>query len=111
MPLISCPDCGHQVSDRAPSCPSCGAPISGAREDKVLGTPVETIQETSKHLKKNVAISTTIMVFGFILLVPSICSTSESSSTSPVLFIGLLITIVGLAWLLYTKAQIWWHHK
>jgi hypothetical protein len=31
MPLVKCPDCGNEVSDRAPSCPKCGAPI-GARQ-------------------------------------------------------------------------------
>jgi hypothetical protein len=30
MALISCPDCGSEVSDRAPSCPKCGRPISTA---------------------------------------------------------------------------------
>ncbi|TVQ86907.1 MAG: zinc ribbon domain-containing protein [Chromatiaceae bacterium] len=29
MALISCPECGGQVSDRAPTCPHCGAPIAG----------------------------------------------------------------------------------
>lgn len=28
MALISCPECGKQVSDRADSCPNCGYPIS-----------------------------------------------------------------------------------
>jgi hypothetical protein len=26
MALYACPDCGHQVSDRAAACPGCGAP-------------------------------------------------------------------------------------
>lgn len=30
MPLISCPDCGAQVSDTAPSCVKCGRPIAAA---------------------------------------------------------------------------------
>lgn len=39
MPLIPCPDCGREVSDRAPSCPNCGAPIAGAsiRDRQVHG--------------------------------------------------------------------------
>jgi len=27
MPLITCPTCGHNVSDQAASCPQCGHPI------------------------------------------------------------------------------------
>jgi hypothetical protein len=26
--LIACPECAHQVSDRAPACPQCGFPIA-----------------------------------------------------------------------------------
>jgi hypothetical protein len=28
MALITCPDCGQAVSDRAPSCPRCGYPLA-----------------------------------------------------------------------------------
>jgi len=28
MALIECPECGGQVSDRAPACPHCGVPIA-----------------------------------------------------------------------------------
>lgn len=27
--IIKCPECGHQVSDKAPLCPSCGIEIAG----------------------------------------------------------------------------------
>lgn len=30
MPLISCKECQHQISDTALSCPQCGAPVLGA---------------------------------------------------------------------------------
>lgn len=29
MAIIKCPECGHQISERAPICPSCGAEIAG----------------------------------------------------------------------------------
>ena len=29
MAIIKCPECGHQISDRAPVCPSCGVEIAG----------------------------------------------------------------------------------
>lgn len=35
MALISCPECGKQISDKAPACPHCGAPVSaGAPEER-----------------------------------------------------------------------------
>ncbi len=36
MAMIKCPECGHAISDRAPSCPSCGAKI----ENEVVKCPV-----------------------------------------------------------------------
>ena len=27
--IIKCPECGHQISDKAPTCPSCGVVIAG----------------------------------------------------------------------------------
>lgn len=30
MPLITCPDCHHQISDSAESCPHCGKPMQTA---------------------------------------------------------------------------------
>lgn len=29
MAIIKCPECGHMISDQAPTCPQCGAPIIG----------------------------------------------------------------------------------
>lgn len=29
MPLHTCPDCGHKMSERAVACPGCGAPGTG----------------------------------------------------------------------------------
>ena len=29
MALITCNECGRQISDRASSCPGCGAPVAG----------------------------------------------------------------------------------
>ena len=35
MALVSCPDCGHEVSTEAPVCPTCGRPWPGRQ----MGTP------------------------------------------------------------------------
>ena len=37
MPLVTCPDCQSEVSDRATACPKCGYPIGGAGEPRRAG--------------------------------------------------------------------------
>lgn len=27
MPLVKCPDCNKEISDKAPNCPGCGCPM------------------------------------------------------------------------------------
>lgn len=39
MALISCPECGRQVSTEAPACPRCGYPVS-SRVTSIGSTPV-----------------------------------------------------------------------
>ena len=33
MALFQCPECGHQVSDKAVACPNCGCPVSCSPEE------------------------------------------------------------------------------
>ena len=37
MALVNCPECEHQVSDKASSCPNCGHPIKKVSK---LSTPM-----------------------------------------------------------------------
>lgn len=49
MALIKCPECGKQVSDRAPTCPGCGSPIDTAiRCPKCGSANTEVISGASK---------------------------------------------------------------
>jgi hypothetical protein len=36
MALISCPECGNEVSDKAPTCPKCGVPLASALKDVLV---------------------------------------------------------------------------
>jgi uncharacterized membrane protein YvbJ len=41
MALIQCPECGHDVSDKAAACPHCGHPVRGqVKSDRVLNSNV-----------------------------------------------------------------------
>lgn len=111
MPLISCPDCGAQVSDRAPSCIKCGAPIAQAMEVAQIGTPLTTTQETSKALKVHIAISMAFFIVSMLTLCSSLNqeTVSESDVTQSVL--ALFGIMASAIWYLATKIRIWWHHK
>lgn len=37
MALIACPECGREVSDRAPTCPNCGSPILVESRVEIFG--------------------------------------------------------------------------
>ena len=36
MALISCPECGSEVSDKAPTCPKCGVPLASAPKEVLI---------------------------------------------------------------------------
>lgn len=40
MALITCPDCGKHISDRAPTCPHCGRPMQAIAPAEALQTKV-----------------------------------------------------------------------
>ena len=47
MALIYCPECGKQVSDRAPACPVCGCPIAAVITPQI----VDRTQDIEKYLQ------------------------------------------------------------
>lgn len=40
MALINCPECGKEISDKAPACPKCGAPIVLSKKDVIIRFPI-----------------------------------------------------------------------
>lgn len=47
MALIDCPECGGQVSDRAPTCPHCGVPIAAASASPAANSAAATTLEAA----------------------------------------------------------------
>ena len=52
MALIECPECGKQVSSKAPACPGCGAPMDAISLTPKGGRIPYTDQEASVLLSK-----------------------------------------------------------
>jgi len=83
MPLINCPDCTTEVSDKAPVCPKCGRPLSA---QKSLFT---------KDLGVGGLIYTLIIGFGLLLVIANISKTG-----------GFLLIVSG-GILLFLRTKIW----
>jgi len=43
MPLVTCPDCEREVSDKAAACPYCGRPIAETPDAKPPAEPEQTL--------------------------------------------------------------------
>lgn len=43
MSLMTCPDCGKEISSDAPTCPQCGRPIKGLPKPKGEGCFLRTL--------------------------------------------------------------------
>lgn len=52
MPLIECPECAKEISDRASKCPHCGYPLQDSETNSKLQKEADTIWE---RFKKRVA--------------------------------------------------------
>lgn len=76
MAIIKCPECGNDVSDKAPFCPHCGVEIVGKVDvDNLPTTSSENLQNTpppqpkGKKPKKNYAIIAACFLFALIICV------------------------------------------
>jgi membrane protein YdbS with pleckstrin-like domain len=57
MPLVTCPDCGHQVSTAAATCPQCNRPLAPQLTAPALGAPAaeQIVWEGVPSLKAMIA--------------------------------------------------------
>lgn len=95
MPLISCLECGRQVSDRAASCPDCGCPLNSPRP---VPRQTVTIQKTAKKYKAGRLIGAAWLGIGVIVLI--------ADGGPP----GAIIAAMGLFVYLASRTLAWWHH-
>jgi uncharacterized membrane protein YvbJ len=93
-----CPKCGKEIPDGSKFCPYCGYQIAKVdKEEKV-----QTIELTSKGLKKQ-------LLFAVLIIIIGILFAAVGGSTSA--GIGGFLIFVGIVWLIITRIKIWWYHK
>jgi multisubunit Na+/H+ antiporter MnhE subunit len=93
MALIKCPECGHQVSDKATSCPSCANPIKAT-----------TIQATGKKWKGLQVLAGIVFAIGVVWLIASFSVAKEPSPAAA--FTAFISFFVYL----FARILAWWHH-
>jgi uncharacterized membrane protein YvbJ len=67
MALISCPECGRKVSEKAPACPQCGAPI--ARESTASPSTVHGRGEGLFMKSMNCGCLVVLALIGLIIII------------------------------------------
>lgn len=94
MALVTCRDCGRQISQNADSCPNCGAPNITSRDkskDQYIVNP--------RIGKGKIVLGAVLIFFGFIYV-----NGGAHKLGSVCIILGLALTITG-------RFQHWWHWK
>jgi hypothetical protein len=108
MALIHCPECNRQISSSAATCPGCGIPVAAAADTLATGSPLTTIQETSKRFKVHILGAWCLFIIGWVMIFSTIKDIKAGDEPTP--WPGLVV-FAGFAWWVVTKFRIWWHHR
>ena len=104
MALQPCAECGNNISTLASACPHCGSPGAAFRHERAaVGTPLTTIQKTSKKLKIETLIALGMIPLGMLIW------WLESGRGHEYQY-GLPTIVAGITYAVIMRLRIWWHH-
>lgn len=86
MSMITCSECGKEISDKAQTCPNCGCPITPIVEGESNGNVNKKVKKKEAKLS---LISCVIAGVAFICPLPVILS-------FPMFIVGLIIALIDL---------------
>ena len=85
MALISCPECGREISDKAPACPHCGAPTKVADKNEEERKKARTKQRANTQ------------GFGCLLIIIGVILAAVTGGVGGIVAaVGLIVLIYGL---------------
>ena len=107
MTVITCPECGHRVSDQAAACPQCARPMRQAPTVIVdpYREPVQTIQRTSKKYKGFMLAGVLIFFVGCGMFVENVSTAGARPDPS-----NIVIAAAGIILFAWARVAAWWNH-
>jgi hypothetical protein len=96
MALISCRECGNQVSTEATACPRCGAPQQRSAPPQLSTQP----QEQRIYSDNVVTVTTARVIVGSTTYALRNITSVSMTYTPPKVFGGILLLVIGLLLLL-----------
>ena len=107
MPVVTCPDCGREVSTMAAACPHCGRPSSPAGYAAPAAVPVaeETLWRGSPSARVLVGKIIVIVLAAIVIPVAAnfiASQTNDLAMSDHIKKIGWLITAIVLFWQIVT---------
>jgi hypothetical protein len=105
MPVITCPDCGRDVSTMAAACPHCGRPSSPTTYAPVAAPAAATAEETLWRGSPSwrVLLGKIIAIILTAILIPAVASfiashTTDLEMSSRIAKFGWWITAIAVIW-------------
>ncbi len=114
MPMIKCPECGKEISDKAAACPNCGCPIKKSNAEFIKQNTEEMWEKDDNCVSNeespvsiislvcyvsgvifsfiNIGIAFALGVIAIILAIVASCQTSQKDTCAAIV---LWINIIG----------------
>ena len=94
--LITCPDCGKEISKHSLSCPNCGRPMQAT-----------TIEKTAKKYKAAMLIGGLMLIFS---MTTYIIGWMRGGGEEQVTIISPISLVAGIVIYVYARIMAWWKH-